>query len=335
MLYSVLQKTITRETMRIPANFLTFLLVVIMTFSGCSGKSKDRQSMVEYGNPSYKHVKDLPVNTMSLSTELVDKSEKMLQEMNEGEFERIGDAHLSRRKLHMAYVNYEKALEKEPGNQRVEYKKGITLLVGKNYTEAITIFNGLIQKDPTFAQAYEGLGRAYFLEKDYENAEIHFKKACELNPDLWLSRGYLGQIYDSQKNHYAAIKEYQAAIALAPDRGFLYNNLGFSYFMAGQYPEAVKAYQKAIGTGLATSKLYNNTGLALAAMERYDDALEYFKKAVGEARAYNNLGAIYLSNRKYKEAADCFEKAVAISPVFYVEANDRLQQARKELGASY
>jgi len=87
--------------------------------------------------------------------------------------------------------------------------------------------------------------------------------------------------------------------------------------------------------GLATTKVYNNTGLALAAMQRYDDALEYFKKAVGEAGAYNNLGAIYLSNQNYQEAADCFEKAIAISPIFYVEANDRLQQARKGLGVGY
>jgi len=223
----VIQKPkMTRKTRRIPATFLTFLMVTAMTFSGCAGKSKDMQSPVEYGNPSYKHVKDLPVNTMALSTELADKSEKMLQEMNEDEFERIGDAHLSRKNLHMAYVNYEKALEKKPGNQRVEYKKGITLLLGKNYTEAITAFNGLIQKDPAFAQAYEGLGRAYFIQKDYESAEIHFKKACELNPDLWLSRNYLGQIYDSRKDHDTAGKEYEAAIAIAPDRGFLYNNLG-------------------------------------------------------------------------------------------------------------
>ena len=310
--------------------FPAFLIIVAITFSGCAGKSKDMQRL-EYGNPSYKHVKELPVNKMALSTELADKSEKMLQEMTEDEFEKLGDVHLSRGNLHTAYMNYEKALEKKPGNLRIRYKKGLTLLLGKNYTEAVNEFNGLIQKDPSFGQAYEGLGRAFFMQKDYEGAERQFKKACELNSQLWLSRNYLGQIYDQQKKHHEAIEQYHAAITLAPDQGFLYNNLGFSCFMAGKYPDAVKAYQKAISAGFVSNRVYNNMGLALAAMQRYDDAFQYFKRAVGEARAYNNLGAIYLSTGNYQKAAECFEKAVAIAPIFYVEAHDRLKQARKEL----
>jgi Flp pilus assembly protein TadD len=312
--------------------FPALLIVVAIVFSGCAGKSKDMQSRLEYGNPAYKHMKDLPVNNMALSSELADKSEQLHKEMTEDEFERLGDAYLSKGTFHTAYLNYEKALEKKPDNLRIKYKKGIVLLLGKNYTEAINEFNGLIKKDPSFALAYEGLGRAYFMQKDYEGAEIHFNKACRLNPDLWLSRNYLGQIYDNKKQHHEAIKEYNAAIAIVPGEGFLYNNLGFSYFMAGKYPDAVRSYQKAINSGFVTNKVYNNAGLALAAMQRYDEAFEFFKKAVGEARAYNNLGAFYLSNGNYKEAADCFEKAVALAPIFYVEAHDRLKQARRYLG---
>lgn len=334
---NILLNTITGEPKRIIQTdllseiFLAFLIIAAMILSGCAGKSKDMNSRLEYGNPSYKHMKDLPVNNMTLSSELVEKSEKMLKEMTEGEYERLGDEYLNKGNLHTAYMNYEKAMEKKPGNLRIEYKKGLVLLLAKKYAEASGQFNTVIAKDSSFALAYEGLGRAYFLQKDYESAESHFIKACGLNPDLWLARNYLGQIHDQRKQHDQAIEQYNAAIAIAPDQGFLYNNLGFSYFMAGKYPEAVKAYQKAISTGFSVNRVYNNAGLALAAMHRYDEAFQYFRKAVGEARAYNNLGAVYLSNGNNKEAADCFEKAIASAPIFYVEAHDRLQQARKRL----
>jgi hypothetical protein len=75
---------------------LAFLIIAALTFSGCAGKSKDMNSRLEYGNPSYKHVKDLSVNNPALSSELVGKSEKMLKEMTEGEYERLGDAYLNK-----------------------------------------------------------------------------------------------------------------------------------------------------------------------------------------------------------------------------------------------
>jgi len=101
--------------------------------------------------------------------------------------ERLGDAYLSRGSFHLAYMEYEKALEQKPGNSRIEYKKGLTLLLAKKFTDAIRQFEQVIEKDPAYAPAFEGLGRGHFLNKDYQRAEIYLKKAVELNPDLWIA----------------------------------------------------------------------------------------------------------------------------------------------------
>jgi tetratricopeptide (TPR) repeat protein len=69
-------------------------------------------------------------------------------------------------------------------------------------------------------------------------------------------------------------------------------------------------------------------GLVLARLERYQQAFEAFRQESNEAQAYNNLGCVYLNEGKYKKAISCFEKAIAVSPGFYVKANQNLKKAR-------
>jgi tetratricopeptide (TPR) repeat protein len=268
---------------------------------------------------------------MDLSSEIIENTDKILGEMTKEQAEKLGDAYLSRGNFHLAYLEYEKALEQKPENIRLEYKKGLTLLMAGKTADAIKQFEKVIQKDSTYAPAFEGLGRSQFLNKNYQGAETNLKKAVDLNAKLWLAHVYLGQVEARKKNHVSAIEQYQKAVAIKPNRGSLYNDLGFLYFSAGKYPEAVDAYQAAVNRGYTKGKVYNNMALAYAAMGRYDESLACFKKSVGDARAYNNLGAIYLETGNYKKAADCFEKAVAAAPIFYVDAHDRLQTARKKM----
>ena len=53
----------------------------------------------------------------------------------------------------------------------MKYKKGLVLLIGKNHNDAIKQFHQVIEQDPEYALAYEGLGRAFSQKKDYEAAK--------------------------------------------------------------------------------------------------------------------------------------------------------------------
>ena len=252
---------------------------------------------------------------------------KKLPEMTSDEYEQLGDALLRKGKLHLAFLQYERSLQLYPDNLRVEYKKGLTLLVGKN-NDAIEQFNRILEKDPEYALAYEGLGRAFFQDNKYGEAEIKFRKAIELDPRLWKAHNFLGNIYDYQQRYEEAVTEYKSALAVKPDEGSLFNNLGVSYSLAGNHKKAVGAFNTALALKYTKSKVYNNLGLALAHLERYAQALEAFKMGGGEARAYNNLGCIYLSQGKVKEAIYCFKKAIEIDPVFYAKAGENLNRAK-------
>ena len=297
------------------------LILAVFFLSSCASNDKSRIRRIDNN--------DIPSVSNEFSDEIFDKK---LPEMTGDEYERLGDTLLSRGKLHIAYLQYERSLQANPDNLRAEYKKGLTLLLGKKSEEAIEQFNIVLEKDHRFTMAYEGIGRAYFDKKEFGEAEINFQKALKLNPKLWRTHNFLGNIYDFQKKFEAAARAYESALAIKPDNGLLYNNLGVSYMLAGKFKKATRAFNRAIDLKYTKSKVYNNLGMAYANLGQYSSALQAFKQGGGEARAYNNLGCIYLKRGMFEEAVRCFEKAIEIEPGFYATANENLKKVKAAKG---
>jgi Flp pilus assembly protein TadD len=303
------------------------LLVVVLGaifffLSGCAG-GKGFRMEIETGNDSSQRIQEFAEQQME-----GDLPAKDLPEITGDEYERMGDALLGQKKLYLAYVQYEKSLQLNPGNLRVEYKKGLALLLGSKNEDAIKQFQIVLDQNPDYAPAYEGIGRAHFQKKEYNRAEKNFLKAVVLEPRLWKSYTYLGYICDHRKDYKTAVHEYTAALQVNPGNGLIYNNLGISYSLAGNYKKAVAAFNKAIDLNYREGKVYNNLAMALANLERFDEALDAFKKVGGEAQAYNNLGCIYLSRDMFEDAVKSFEKAIELEPGYYAKAGDNLKKAK-------
>jgi tetratricopeptide (TPR) repeat protein len=306
---------------------ILFVGFVMFAFLGCASTPISLQPVISSANPFKKQLISTSGVPLTIDDDDIETS-RSLPKMTADEYERLGDALLQKGNLSIAYLQYERSLQRNPGNIRVEYKKGLALLFGKKYGSAVKQFESVLKKKPDYVPACEGLGRAYFFKNNYAEAEKYLRRAVDMDPKLWEAHNYLGNIYDSQKQYAAAIKEYQSAISVNHKAGFVYNNLGVSYSMAGQYRQAVKAFNKAIESKYATPKVFNNLGVALSNLERYNEALEAFRKGGTEAQAYNNLGVVYLSHAKFKQASDCFEKAINIDPKFYTIANENLKKAK-------
>jgi tetratricopeptide (TPR) repeat protein len=153
-------------------NYKTLVIIyfIFSTFGfwGCASRNK---SLIQRMEPNVIN----PVST-EISDEIFDKK---LPKMTSDEYERLGDTLLSRGKLHIAYLQYERSLQSNPNNLRAEYKKGLALLLGEKSDEAIGQFKIVLEKEPGYALAYEGLGRALFRKKEYDEAEINFQKALK------------------------------------------------------------------------------------------------------------------------------------------------------------
>jgi len=289
-----------------------FLIITLMAgiLSGCAAQEQNLRTQGRYEN----------------LFEPADK--KTLPEMTSDEFEKSGDAFLSRGNLPRALVQYEKSLQLNPNNIELVYKKGLLFVIGGLNEDAIKEFQKVIKRRPWHALAYKGMGQALFQMKKYDEAEKNFRDAIARDPKLWKAHNSLGIIYDYKKRYDMAIHNYNKAISLKPDEGFLYNNLGVSWSLAGDYEKAINAFNTALETKYSKSKTYNNLGMALSKLGRYREALEAFRKGGNEAQAYNNLGCIYLEEGRFEKATTCFEKAIEINPGFYTRASENLKKAR-------
>lgn len=55
-------------------------------------------------------------------------------------------------------------------------KDGTGYLEDGNYKEAVTAFQKAVDEGKKTAQAYRGLGMAYYEQEDYESAKMHLRK---------------------------------------------------------------------------------------------------------------------------------------------------------------
>ena len=158
------------------------VLITALIVSGCAG-GKGFRMEIESGAPSG-GIRSAAIEDAQ-AYENENSKIKKLPDPTGDEFERMGDALLGKGSYYLAFVHYEKSLGLKPDNLRVEYKKGLTLLLADKNDDAIEQFGLVLEKDPQYSLAYEGLGRAHFQKKAYSDAENNFQKAVGLNPQLW------------------------------------------------------------------------------------------------------------------------------------------------------
>jgi Flp pilus assembly protein TadD len=247
-------------------------------------------------------------------------------DLTAAEYERLGDIYLGKGDPINTFTHYEKALQKDPQNIKIHYKKGLLFLIESMNNDAIASFEKVLEKEPDHALAHKGLGQSFFQLKQNEKAKEHLLKAVAQDSSLWSAHNLLGIIYDAEKNHPLAIAEYEKALAIKKDSGVVYNNIGLSYSMTGDYQNAIDSLNRAVKAGYTEDKVFNNLGFALFMAGRKREAFEAFKKGGNEAQAFNNLGSMYLVAGDHEKAQKCFEDAIVLKPAFYETANENLKK---------
>jgi Flp pilus assembly protein TadD len=244
-------------------------------------------------------------------------------------YELMGDGYFKQGNVDKAFITYNKGLDLNPNSIRLRYKMAGLFLTKGLVQDAAQGYASIIQDQPDFAPAYEGLGKTWFTAGDLAKAEENFNKALRINPQSWQAQNYLGVIKDRQKQYDRAIDHYRAAIALKPEAGLLYNNLGMSYFLKGDNEQAILAFNEALLKGEVDDKVNNNLAQAYIRLKRYDEALEVLKDIEGAPQAYYKIGNLYMQDKKYEEAIGSFERAIELSPKYYQAAVDKLRLAKK------
>jgi len=90
------------------------------------------------------------------------------------------------------------------------------------------------------------LGKEYQDKEQYTEAIEVYEKVLELKPDYYDAYNGLGVVYSILGEHELATQLIGEAVRLAPLASYLHNNLGYAYMKQGRTSEAAGAFQRSL-----------------------------------------------------------------------------------------
>jgi tetratricopeptide (TPR) repeat protein len=225
-------------------------------------------------------------------------------------------------------------------NQKIKSKaaihlfKGIAYDINSQWDEAIVEYNMAIEINPGYAQSYFTRGGHYVQKGQYDKAISDFNKAIEINPKYATAYSNRGVAYLVGKGQYdKAISDFNKAIEINPRDADAYLNRGVAYLVGkGQYDKAISDFNKAIDINPRDADAYYNRGKAyLVGKGEFDRAISDYNKAIEinpkYATAYNDRGIAYFSKREYEKTWDDVHKAESLGYKVHPEFLKALREA--------
>ena len=193
-------------------------------------------------------------------------------------------------------------------------------------------FQDALQRDPTFALAYAGLGEAewrlYDLTKDRTYVDLA-RKACEralsLNDLLAPVHVTVGLLHIGTGDAERATSDFQRALALDPASSEARRGMAQAYEALARTAEAEAEYRKAVALKPDYWGTYSSLGRFFMRQGRYQDAEQAYRRVVelvpDNERGHSNLGALLLTIGRYDEARAALQRSLAIRPTFAAASN--------------
>ncbi len=195
----------------------------------------------------------------------------------------------------------------------------------ENVESAIALFEKGVEKDPLYAQAYAGLGEAYWYKYELlkeaelvDRAKFYCNRAIEINEQLAPVHITLAIIHRGTGRYEKAIAELEHALRLDPASFDATLELAMVYRELRRNDEAEAKYKEAINMKPDYWGGYNKLGVFYYRNGRLEDAEKMFRKATeltpDNIRGYNNLIGIYYMLGNAELAMEMFEESIAIKP---------------------
>lgn len=184
------------------------------------------------------------------------------------------------------------------------------------WKDTISLWNRVIEKDPSTWSAYKERAEAYKRKGEFDKAIQDYSTTIALDPrdcDAYYNRGLVHyKIGQPEK----ALEDYDAAISLNPRFLDAYNNRGVVHTVAGAFDKAAEDFSRLISLSPNYADAYRNRGFAFFSMGQYKSAVEDFDMAIrldpSNPHAYYNRGNLYAKMRQQVNARADFTKACGL-----------------------
>lgn len=195
----------------------------------------------------------------------------------------------------------------------------------RKYQEAIKLYKKVIEINPGFAGAYNGIGNCYLALKHYDEAIRCYHEHIKT-----FNLANLSVPFHNIALAYAAKKEYEKAISsslMSIENNKSYSRPYFfllnTHFALGDIPstikvadEILKVFEKDQETLDKLVDFCYNFGSTLEASRDTEKANQFYERASKASPVYFNvlLSSRYLTERMYKKALDTINKVLDADP---------------------
>jgi protein O-mannosyl-transferase len=188
----------------------------------------------------------------------------------------------------------------------------------KIWSNALSLFNDVVEKYPGSSIAYNYRGIAKSDIGDKNGAIEDFNRAIELNPQFAFAINNRGLAEYALGNKHGAIEDYKKAIEIYPKLAKASYNIDLAKAYHDYNQEYINDYNKAIEINPDDVLALLNRGHKKASLGDLQGAIKDFNSAIEinpkSAEAYNNRGNAKASINDMKGAIEDYDKVLEINP---------------------
>jgi predicted O-linked N-acetylglucosamine transferase (SPINDLY family) len=184
--------------------------------------------------------------------------------------------------------------------------------------DAERLLRELLERDPSFARAYNALGVVQLQLGDLDAAEFSLLNALRLAPGDPRVHINLGNLYGIQRRAANAGRHLHEAVRLDPGNATASFNLAAYLRDQGRVDEAETEFKRAVALDPRDAEAQCNLARLLLEKHGFAEAERYFRQALelrpDAAVAHNDLALVLLETGRLAEAQQSCREAVRIAP---------------------
>lgn len=195
----------------------------------------------------------------------------------------IANTQYAQNNLDLAYLSYQRILDKAPDNLTARLNKAKIDLGRKAWMPAIENLRWVTQNVPDNADAHKMLAQTYETLGDYGQAILSYQNALSLRPrETGLLLGY-GNVWRQVGDLDRAERAYRLVLESNPNHAVAHYNLGSIYNLKGQLPESVKAYQTALGIDPGLNDAWFGLATTQEKQKQWQQAVDSYQQFIKKA----------------------------------------------------
>ncbi|MGI9191574.1 MAG: tetratricopeptide repeat protein [Chitinophagaceae bacterium] len=216
-------------------------------------------------------------------------------------------------------VSLDEAIEKNPNQAELYFKRGIAWHKAGNDSLALSDFNNAVQRDSMQAKYYSAIGDLMFEHKDISGSIPWIQRAIALNPNDEVAHLKMAKMFFYTEDYPKAFAEINTVL-----RGNVYN--AEAYFLKGMCYKGMKDTNKAISsfqTAVQTEPKMAEAHMQLALLfeaRRDPLALNYFENAYradsSNLEPLYGQGMFWQNQEKYTEAKKVFQRIISLDRTY-------------------